>query len=96
MNPPVLRGGGEVDGWEQRFTRVARGEYPQQVYPKIETLVADLRLALDGLAAARLDAQRTRGLIGGQLGNLLLESENLASAFARKIEAARFSLKEPS
>lgn len=82
--------------WEQRLSRVVGGEYPQQVYPRIEGLVADLRLALGELAAARQDAKQTRALIGGSLGNLLLESENLAAAFARKIEAARFSLKGPA
>ena len=75
--------------WEPRIARLMRGEYPQQVYPRIELLTLDIKAMSEELAAQRAGAERLRVHIRNRLDTAMLEVANASADLTRRLENAR-------
>jgi len=77
------------DLWRARIGRVVGGEYPHQVYPKVEALVVDIQTMYLRLCAAETDMVAMRSRVKNRIDTLLAEAANASVALTRKLEAAR-------
>ena len=75
--------------WEPRIARLMRGEYPQQVYPRIELLTLDIKAMSEELAVQRAGAERLRVYIRNRLDTAMLDIANASADLTRRIENAR-------